>query len=72
MLRVLDFGFAIDLKDPNIKNKNNALIFMGTPYYMAPEVVNKEKLITKSDLWSLGVSMYAMLVGYPPFVKAKT
>lgn len=45
---------------------------MGTPYYMAPEVVNKELLITQSDMWSLGVSMFAMLVGYPPFIKART
>ncbi len=45
---------------------------MGTPYYMAPEVVQKLSLETKSDMWSLGVSMYAMLVGYPPFIKAKT
>lgn len=45
---------------------------MGTPYYMAPEVVQKQSLVTKSDMWSLGVSMYAMLVGYPPFIRAKT
>lgn len=45
---------------------------MGTPYYMAPEVVNKEQLVAKSDMWSLGVAMFAMLVGYPPFVKART
>lgn len=45
---------------------------MGTPYYMAPEVVNKELLITKSDMWSLGVTIFAMLVGYPPFFKAKS
>ena len=70
-VRLIDFGFALDLNDEKL-NISNGLIFMGTPYYMAPEVVNKELVITKSDMWSLGVAMFAMLVGYPPFVKAKT
>ena len=72
-LKVIDFGFAIDLNDLSLQNEStSSLVFMGTPYYMAPEVINKEKLVTQSDMWSLGVSMYAMLVGYPPFVKAQT
>jgi calcium-dependent protein kinase len=70
-VRLIDFGFALDLNDQKL-NISNGLIVMGTPYYMAPEVVNKEQLIPKSDLWSLGVAMFAMLVGYPPFIKAKT
>lgn len=45
---------------------------MGTPYYMAPEVVRKQSVGPKADMWSLGVCMYVMLVGYPPFIKAKT
>ena len=40
-VRLIDFGFALDLNDESI-DVNNALIFMGTPYYMAPEVVNKK------------------------------
>jgi len=46
-LKVIDFGFAIDLNDLSFQNDgSSSLIFMGTPYYMAPEVINKEKLVT--------------------------
>ena len=34
---------------------------------MAPEVIREEVLSSKSDMWSTGVMIYAMLVAYPPF-----
>ncbi len=39
----------------------------GTAYYIAPEIVNSEKYDEKCDLWSIGVIMYILLTGCPPF-----
>ena len=39
----------------------------GTPGYVAPEILNREKYGTKVDMWSMGVILFIMLGGYPPF-----
>ena len=40
---------------------------VGTPDYIAPEVLRKRGYSTEADWWSLGAIMFEMLVGYPPF-----
>ena len=39
---------------------------VGTTYYMAPEVI-KQDYSSLCDIWSAGIMLYVMFVGYPPF-----
>ena len=60
-IKLIDFGTCTKLKDgETLRNK------LGTPYYMAPEVL-KYFYHSKCDIWSCGVIMYILLCGYPPF-----
>lgn len=49
------------------KRKVLAYTTVGTPDYIAPEVFMQEGYSNECDWWSVGVIMYEMLVGYPPF-----
>lgn len=63
IVKVMDFGMA------RILDSNNQLMtsVCGTPAYMAPEVIMNEKYDISCDIWSLGIVLYVMLCGYPPF-----
>ena len=60
-VKLIDFGTA---KIFNVGNKQRAIV--GSSYYIAPEVIHG-KYDEECDLWSIGVIMYLMLVGCPPF-----
>jgi mitogen-activated protein kinase-activated protein kinase 2 len=59
-IKLTDFGFA---KEVNLGLKTPCY----TPYYVAPEVLGSEKYDVSCDIWSLGVVMYILCCGYPPF-----
>ena len=62
-IKIIDFGFGIKCNKDTYQK-----LFCGTPSYMPPEIVKKEKYIAcYSDIWSLGVLFYAMLFGIFPF-----
>ncbi|CAD5322062.1 putative phosphoenolpyruvate carboxylase kinase 2 CAMK-CDPK family [Arabidopsis thaliana] len=60
-VKLCDFGSAVWLGGETAEG------VVGTPYYVAPEVVMGRKYDEKVDIWSAGVVIYTMLAGEPPF-----
>jgi calcium-dependent protein kinase len=60
-IKIIDFG----LSKTTLYNMTTRI---GTPYYVSPEVLKGEHPYTKDcDLWSIGVIVFFVLFGYPPF-----
>eukprot|EP00043_Microstomoeca_roanoka_P030322 m.25866 g.25866 ORF g.25866 m.25866 type:complete len:536 (-) comp9939_c0_seq1:303-1910(-) len=62
-IKVADFGMCKE----NVAEGNLATTFCGTPDYIAPEIINEKPYGASVDWWALGVLMYEMLAGQPPF-----
>ena len=62
-LRLGDLGLAKKLSYQDSECYNT----VGTIYYMAPELLEKKPYSFAADIWSIGVIMYNLIIGYPPF-----
>ncbi|CAH0394245.1 unnamed protein product [Bemisia tabaci] len=62
-VKIADFGLATQLSRPDEKH----MTMCGTPNYISPEVVTKSAHGLEIDAWSVGILLYTLLVGHPPF-----
>jgi cell division control protein CDC15 len=63
VVKLADFGVATKLTDA-VKN----ISFAGTPYWMAPEVIEMSGHVTSvCDIWSVGCTVFELLTGKPPY-----
>ncbi|MBS1990438.1 MAG: protein kinase [Cyanobacteria bacterium SZAS LIN-3] len=69
-IKLLDFGIAkmLDFPEHTLQDLTKTGDTLGTPLYMSPEQINSKNVTYRSDLYSLGCTMYACLTGAPPFV----
>ena len=63
--KIADFGLAKQLLFENLY-KSSPLTSVGTPFYMAPELIEGKMSSAKCDVWSCGIMFFEALYGYYP------
>jgi len=72
LVKLADFGVATELTDDDklaesISSQRSEGSVVGTPYWMAPEVIEMTSISPASDIWSVGCTAIELLTGAPPY-----
>ena len=65
-VRIIDFGFAKDTRDPDAGPSSTNLV-LGTAQYMAPEQVLADPVDARTDIYGFGMVLFRLLTGHLPF-----
>lgn len=67
IVKLADFGVAAKLTDVEDGGDNMRISVVGTPYWMAPEMIEMTSVTAASDIWSVGCLAIELLTGSPPY-----
>lgn len=68
LVKIADFGLAFLTQEQTVQTRLTATnASVGSPHYMSPEQINDNDVDHRADIYALGVTMYHMLAGRPPF-----
>ncbi len=71
LLKIVDFGLAAAVSQNDSRlTRSGAMV--GTPAYMSPEQIRGEDIDARTDIYSLGVTMYELFTGRPPYLGKDT
>lgn len=66
-VKVTDFGIARAFQEEHPESEEREQVVWGSPHYLSPEQATGESPVPASDVYSIGVMLYEMLTGVPPF-----